>query len=66
MKGFWCFSRQGDTRVRLIKLAPENRPNCLKTCPASFSQSTKHLISALHPELLSGGVENQQLQQHMT
>ena len=39
--------------------------NYLKTCSASFSQSTESLISALHPELLSGGVENQQLQQHV-
>ena len=38
---------------------------CLKTCAASFSQSTECLISALHPELLLGDVENQQLQQHM-
>ena len=37
--------------------------NYLKTCSGSFSQSTESLISALHPELLSGGVENQQ--QHM-
>ena len=29
--------------------------------PASFSQSTECLISALHPELLSVGMENQQL-----
>ena len=27
--------------------------------------STEYLVSALHPELLSGGVENQQLEQHM-
>ena len=27
--------------------------------------STEYLISTLHPELLSGGVENQQLEQHM-
>ena len=30
-----------------------------------FCQSTENLISVLHPELLSGGVENQQLQRHM-
>ena len=29
------------------------------------SQSTESLISALLPALLSGGVENQQLQQHV-
>ena len=39
--------------------------NYLKTCSASFHQSIECLIPALHPELLSGGVENQQLQQHM-
>ena len=38
----------------------------LKTCSASFSQNTEGLISALHPELLSGGIESQQLQQHLT
>ena len=38
--------------------------NYLKTCSARFSQSTDKLISALHPELLSGGVVGQQLQQH--
>ena len=38
---------------------------CLKVCPVSFSQSTECLISAVHPELLSGGVESQQVQQHI-
>ena len=31
----------------------------LKTCSASFSQSTECLIAAPHPELLLKGVENQ-------
>ena len=39
--------------------------NYLKTCSASFSQSTERLIPDLHPELLSGGVEVQQLQRLM-
>ena len=52
-----------DARIGLIKSAPENI--YLKTCPSSFSQSTEYLISALHPELLSQGVENQRLQKHM-
>ena len=30
-----------------------------------FFQSIECLISALHPELLSGGAESQQLQLHM-
>ena len=33
--------------------------NCLEACPASFSQSTERLMSALHPELLSGDVKCQ-------
>ena len=33
--------------------------------PAPTTLSTECLISALHPELLSGGVEGQQLQQHV-
>ena len=37
----------------------------LKDGSASFSQSTEGLIPDLHPELLSGGVEVQQLQQHI-
>ena len=37
----------------------------LKVCPVSFSQSTECLISAVHPELLSGDVESQQLQQYI-
>ena len=36
--------------------------NYLKTCSASFSQSTEWLISDLHSELLSGGIEGWQLQ----
>ena len=36
----------------------------LKTCSASFSPSTDSVISALHSQLFSEGVENQQLQQH--
>ena len=35
--------------------------NNLKTRSISFSQSTECLISDLHPELLSAGVEGQQL-----
>ena len=34
----------------------------LKACSASSSQSTERLIPDLHPELLSGDVEGQQLQ----
>ena len=33
--------------------------NHLKTCSASFSQSTECLFSALQPEFLSGIVESQ-------
>ena len=47
------FSIWGDTRVRLIKSAPENI--CLKACSASFPPSTEGLIFALLPELSSGG-----------
>ena len=39
--------------------------NYLKTCSASFSQSAGGLLAALHPELLSGDIEGQQLQQRM-
>ena len=35
---------------------------CLKTCSASFPRV---LTPALHPELLSGGVESRQLQRLM-
>ena len=34
----------------------------LRACSASFPQSTECLIADLHPELLSGDVEGQQLQ----
>ena len=57
------FKLQGDSRIELIKLAPEHK--YLKTCPASFSQSTECLIPDLHPEPLSGGVEGQQVQRHL-
>ena len=53
----------GGCNIWAHKSALENI--CLKTCPARFSLGTECLISALRPELLSGGVENQQLQQHM-
>ena len=46
-----------DIRIRLIK-----SPYYLKACSASFSQSTVCLLPDLHPELLSEGVEGQQLQ----
>ena len=52
MKDFGAFP-WGDIRTGFIKSAPEN--TCLKTCPASFSPSTECLVSAVHPELLSGG-----------
>ena len=35
----------------------------LKPCSASFYRSTEGPIINLHPKLLSGGVEGQQLQQ---
>ena len=40
------------------------RPNALKTCPASPHPppSIDCFFSALHPELLSGDIEGQQLQ----
>ena len=41
--------------------SPEN--SYLKTCSASFSQSTQCLIPDLYPEVFSEGVEGQQLQQ---
>ena len=53
----------GRYKNRARKTAPKNI--YLKTYSASFSQSTEHLTSALYPELLSGGVESQQLQQLM-
>jgi len=56
-------SVRGDARIRLVRLSPENV--YLKTCSASFSPSTECLISVLCPELLSRGLENQQLQQYM-
>ena len=46
-----------------MKSSPENF--YLKTFSASFSQSTECLIPDLHPELFSGVVEGQQLQQLM-
>ena len=57
MKDFSAFL---GVRIGLMKSAPENI--CLKTCPASSSPEHRCLVSALHPELLSGGVEGQQLQ----
>ena len=36
-----------------------------KDLSCQFSQSTERLISALQPELLSGGAEGQQLQKHL-
>ena len=36
--------------------------NYLKTWSASFSQKTEGLIPDLHPELLLGRIEGQQLQ----
>ena len=46
-EGFWCFSRYEEIQElgswnQLLKIS-----NHLKTCPASFSQSTECLISAL-------------------
>ena len=40
--------------------------NFLKVCSASFSQSTECLIPDLCPELLSRGIEGQQLQRPVT
>ena len=51
------FYIQGDARIGLIKSPPESI--YLKTC----STSSERLIPGLHPELLSGGVESQWLQQ---
>ena len=51
---------------QLLKLS-----NSLKSCPASFSPTHRALFlrststSAVHLDLISGSVENQQLQQHM-
>ena len=36
-----------------------------KALSAIFSQTTEHLFSVLHPDLISGGAESQQLQQQM-
>ena len=47
------FQIWGDIRVGFIKSTPENI--YLRTSLASFPPSTECLISALHPELLSGG-----------
>ena len=53
-----------ELKYRLLKIS-----DYLRTCSASphllLPQTQNCLISALRPELLSGGVENQQLQQHM-
>jgi len=62
MKDFGAFQDIRRNKNWLIKSAPK-MSNYLKTCSANFSQSTESLLSALHPELLSGDVENQQ--QHM-
>ena len=43
-----------------------NTSNYLKTCSASFSQIPECLIAYLHPELLSGCAEGQQLQWLLT
>ena len=65
-RGF-CWSQGADVPVnnfsaflgmrRHKKLGSENllkMSNYLKTCSASSSQSTEHLIPDLHPDLLSG------------
>ena len=44
-------------------MTPENI--YLKPCPTSFSHSREGFVPALHPELLSGGAESQQLQQRI-
>ena len=63
-EGFYCFS--GYEEIKKIGLIKSVHKNIyLKTCSANFPQSTKCLISAFHPELLSGFVQNQQLQQHV-
>ena len=56
------FQIWGDTESRLIKSALENI--YLKTCSASFSEHREpHFCSTLWT--LSGGIESQQVQQHM-
>ena len=54
---FWIWEH---AIIRFIKSSPENI--YLKTYSASFSPSTECLIPDLHPELLPGGVEGQELQ----
>ena len=52
-EGFHAFLDKEDIRTGLIKLAPENI--YLEMCPVSSpTPSTECLITALHPELLSG------------
>lgn len=49
-------------RIELIKSAPNHIRRLVMPV---FPKTQQCLIFALQPELLSGGVENQQLQQHM-
>ena len=61
-KTLMLFQIWGDTESRLIKSALENI--YLKTCSASFSEHRElHFCST--PWTLSGGIESQQVQQHM-
>ena len=67
-EGIYCFSRYEETHELSLSKWLLEIFKYLKTCPASFhppSPSTMYLISALHPECLSRGVEGQQLQKHM-
>ena len=58
------FEIWGDTRIGLIKSAPENIW-LSEDLSCQFPQSTECLISALFPEFFQGVVGGQQLQQHM-
>lgn len=62
-EGFHAFLDKEDIRIGLIKL-PLKISNYLEMCPISSppppTPSTEDLITALHPEFLSGGVKDKQ------
>ena len=57
MKDFGAFRIWRETRIGLLKSAPEKYLTEDVSCQFLPPPSTEYLISALHPELLSGSVE---------
>ena len=65
MKDFCAFLEMRRYKNWAHKIGSWKYLNYRKSCSAVFPQSTECLIFALHPELFSGSVEGQQLQQHL-